>query len=207
MIWALFNDIIQRVLTFNKWEQREQLSKYLKSLNLPFGSKALDFGCGTGLFAMTFRKENLNYYGYDIDEQFVSYASFLYSKCKFTTSINNLEKEIPFDLIVTNCCFHHIDDQTLSIELSNIKRWLDNKGAFLMIDLLKPQNDSSILRRMFRKLEKGEYLRTLEDYKKILEQYFNIKKIDIEKSHLFSLKNNPIFNYLVIFKCKNKNLI
>lgn len=113
MTWAALNDLIQRIISLDKWEQRKNLTQRVQSLNLPRGSKVLDFGCGTGLFARVFMKMGLNYYGYDIDNRLISYARRLYRNCQFTASKEQLRKEAPFDLILANCCFHHIDSATL----------------------------------------------------------------------------------------------
>ena len=60
MMWAFFNDLIQRIITLNKWEQRRNLKKRVRSINLPKGSKVLDFGCGTALFTNVFTELGLN---------------------------------------------------------------------------------------------------------------------------------------------------
>ena len=103
----------------------------------------------------TFEKAGLKYYGYDVDKRLVSYAKLLHRSGEFTTEIEVLQKESPFELIVANCCFHHIEDEMLSGELSRIKNLLADDGTFIMIDLLKAENDNSILRGLFRKMEKG----------------------------------------------------
>ena len=206
MIWALFNDIAQRLITLNKWEQKRNFSEKLKALRLSPGSKILDFGCGTGLFCNVFTKEQFEYYGYDIDERLINYANSLYQKknCKFTASIEELTKEAPFEFILTNCCFHHIDDSTISDVLTEIQNLLDLNGIFLMIDILFAENDPSILRNLFRKLEKGAFIRKVDEYQKIVEQHFKVISSIVERSHLFSLKNNPIYNDLLILVCKKE---
>ncbi len=59
MAWAFFNDVMQRLITLNKLEQRRQLLARLRSLDVRPGGTALDFGCGTGLFAPTFQRAGL----------------------------------------------------------------------------------------------------------------------------------------------------
>jgi ubiquinone/menaquinone biosynthesis C-methylase UbiE len=202
MMWAALNDLIQRIITLDKWEQRSNLGERVRSLNLPKESKVLDFGCGTGLFARVFMKMGLNYYGYDIDNRLISYARRLYRNCQFTASKEQLRKEAPFDLILANCCFHHIDSATLREELIGIKRILSENGTFMMIDILFSENDPSLFRKLFRKLELGMHVRVIDDYRRIIEQHFSIIKTDIVRSHLFSIKNNPIYNDLAVFECK-----
>jgi SAM-dependent methyltransferase len=201
-MWAIFNDLIQRIITLNKWEQRRNLKKRVRSINLPKGSKVLDFGCGTALFTNVFKELGLNYYGYDIDTRLISYARHFYKGCQFVATKDELKYLGPFDLILANCCFHHIDTMTLFEELKEIKHILDLNGTFMMIDILLQPNDAFLLRSLFKKLEVGAYIRSYDDYRKIIEKYFRITKSDIERSHLFSIKRNPVYNDLCIIECK-----
>lgn len=204
MIWALFNDIAQRIITLDKWEQRSNLSIRLKKIQLPPGSKALDFGCGTGLFARVFKKEGLRYWGYDVDNRLITFASRLYPDYSFTTSRDVLEDEGPFDLVLANCCFHHIDDTLLSIELRRIKSLLADQGTFFLIDLILVENDASFLHRTFMKLEQGEHVRTVGDYHKHVERHFSVIRTQVERSHIFSFNNrlNPLYNDLAVIECR-----
>jgi SAM-dependent methyltransferase len=202
MIWALFNDILQRLLTFNKQQQKEYLFRLLRSLQLPPGRKILDFGCGTALFADVCRKAGCLYHGYDIDSRLISYASRLYDQGRFTDSREQLKKEGPFDLILANCCFHHIDDASLAEELEEMKALLKSEGTFIMIDILLPRNDHHLARRLFRKLETGAHVRSQEEYRALVEKQFIIRKSDIERSHLFSIRSLPIYNDLAILQCR-----
>lgn len=202
MLWAMLNDIAQRLITLNKIEQRRHLTDRLKSLNLTDGTKVLDFGCGTGLFARTFFKNNFRYLGYDIDEKLIDYASRLYKKCKFSTSSEYIKRESPFDLVVANCCFHHIDDLQLHIELERIREIIADNGIFMMIDMVRIEKPANPLHGLLMKLEQGKYLRSIAGYRNLIEQHFNIVKIDTQHSHPFSIKNNLLYYDFVIFECK-----
>jgi SAM-dependent methyltransferase len=202
MMRAALNDLFQRILTWNKDEQRAHLRRRIGALQLPKGGKVLDFGCGTALFATVFRDANLDYCGYDIDAGLIAYASYLYAHGRFMDSRNELKKESPFDLILANCCFHHIDDTTLAEELGQMKTLMKSKGILIMIDILLPRDDTFLPRRLFRKLERGAHVRSLEDYRSIIERQFRIRKSDIERSHLFSIRKFPIYNDLAVFECE-----
>lgn len=206
MIYALFNDCIQRIITLNKIEQRRNLLKNLKMLSLESGSKCLDFGCGTGLFAKVFTREQLYYFGYDIDKRLTDYANSLYqsNRCVFTASIGELKKQSPFNLIMANCCFHHIDDIAIHDVLTIINSLLDIRGTFLFIDILLNENDHSILQTVFKKIERGAYIRKAEDYQKFIEKYFTVINDGVERSHLFSIRGIPVYNDLTILVCKKK---
>jgi SAM-dependent methyltransferase len=202
MMRAAFNDLFQRVITLNKYEQRNRLRNRIDALHLPDGSKVLDFGCGTALFADVFKDAKFVYCGYDIDGRLITYASRLYSRDRFTASKAELKREGPFDLILANCCFHHIDDTPLAQELDGMKSLLKSEGIFIMIDILLPRDDNFLPRMLFRKMERGAYIRSLEDYRALVEKQFFIRKSGIERSHLFSIRNFPIYNDLAVFECK-----
>lgn len=202
MIQALLNDLFQRVLTINKLEQRKNLARNLKGLTLESGSRCLDFGCGTGLFTPVFTAIKLNYYGYDIDQSLLNYASRIYKNAHFVSSWNDLQSIAPFDLILANCCFHHIDASTLDTELHGISSLLADHGIFIMIDILFPLNDSHWFRYIFRKLERGAYIRTADGYSVQIRRHFEILEKKTERSHLFSLNKNPIYNDLFVLVCK-----
>ena len=202
MIQAALNDLFQRIVTLNKVEQKALLRSRLTALQLPEGRHVLDFGCGTALFAPVFRDAKLEYYGYDIDERLIAYANRLYDRGRFTNSQDDLRAVRPFDLILANCCFHHMDDVTLAEELVRIESLLNLTGILLVIDILLPREDSFLPRKLFRKLERGAYVRTLEDYRTLIEKRFLVQKCTIERSHLFSIRNFPIYNDLAVFECK-----
>ena len=204
MIRALVNDIAQRVLTANKYEQKKNLSKRLKRLELKQGAKILDFGCGTALFAKAFLDHGLSYYGYDIDSQLLSYARSLYKKAVFTSAKKQLSEIAPFDIIVANCCFHHIPDSAAGIELNWLVGLLSKGGLFILVDLLK-DHEPSFFHSLYMKLEQGEYLRTEQEYLQILKPSFDIVEIEHERSSVFSLPFavNPLYNDLVIVTLKN----
>jgi SAM-dependent methyltransferase len=201
MAWALFHDVAQRVISLNKLEQRRHLRERLRALALPEGALALDFGCGTGLFAPTFQAAGLRYVGYDIDPRLAGYARRLYGGARFVSIEEELRAAAPFDLIVANCCFHHIADDVLSSELGRMRSLLAHGGAFVMIDILLRDPDPSFLHRQFMKLERGAYVRRPEQYRALVEQHFHVRRVDQDRSHVFSLPQNSLYNDFVILEC------
>lgn len=201
MIWALINDLGQRAVSFNKWEQRKKLRARLEALALPPGSKVLDFGCGTGLFCGTFAAAGLAYHGYDIDGHIVSYAKRMHPGHVFASTRDEVARHGPFDLVVANCCFHHIADDTLAEELEWVKAVLADRGTFLLIDLITRPEDRSLLRRAFRTLERGAYLRRPEEYVAIAGRHLAVRSVGADRSYMLSIPGSPIYNDLVIVEC------
>jgi len=201
MIWALINDLGQRAMTLNKWEERRRIRRRLEALALPAGSKVLDFGCGTGLFASTFAASGLTYRGYDIDHGLVSFARRAHPGYVFVSTRDEVAGHGPFDLIVANCCFHHIADDALAEVLEWVKSILASRGTFLLIDIAAHPQDRSIVRRAFRALERGAFLRRDEEYVALVARHLAVRRVDPERSHVLSIPGNPVYNDLVIVEC------
>ena len=158
------DDIAQRVITANKRDQKENLRKMLRNLFSRKGAKALDFGCGTALFAPVFHELGFVYYGYDIDEDLLDHASRVYPYGRFVRTKLDLIGGHKYDVIVANCCFHHIGNACLSQELELISSLLLDDGVFFMIDILAPDVDRGWLHKQFMKLERGLHIRHEMDY-------------------------------------------
>lgn len=208
MLRAFANDMAQRILSANRMQPRRDLFQFVSGLKIEEGGRVLDFGCGTGLFAPTLAKKcGLIYTGYDIDEEFISYAKRLYPFGDFFSSRRDVESTRPFDLVTANCCFHHIPDAEALLETAFIRGLLKPGGTFLFIDILKVENDPSPLHRWFMKLEEGGFVRTQSQYAGLLSRSFVIKSTVIRRSVLFSLNFNscPIYNDLVFMECQINN--
>lgn len=204
MIKAAFNDLAQRVLTANKTEQRRHLRVVLDSVNPPPDGKALDFGCGTALFAGTVRDVGLRYWGYDIDDGLVSYAAGLYADCRFTSSLDELRNEAPFDLVLANCCFHHIGDEAAAELLAMLGGMLTENGRFVLIDIIRAGDNDSALHRLFMKLEQGMHVRPYDEYKRLVSGRFEIERETVNRAHLFSINGFPVYNDLAVLICRAK---
>ncbi len=207
---AFANDMVQRFLSANKRAQRRWLSQILDALDDgdTHTKKALDFGCGTGLFAATFLNHGYDYLGYDINAGAMDYAGLVHKDCCFTTSRQLLLETAPFDMILANCCFHHIDDAALMEELDFMEKILSDSGFFVMIDILKAGPDETYLHRMYMKLEQGKHVRLGNAYEKLVSRTFSIGARRINPARLFSMNwpGFPIGNDLLVLVCTKKNI-
>jgi 2-polyprenyl-3-methyl-5-hydroxy-6-metoxy-1,4-benzoquinol methylase len=201
MSGAFVQDIAQRIVSANKLDQRHNLREALTGLNLPEGAKVLDFGCGTALFSGTIRSLGLSYYGYDIDAGIIRYAARTQRGNSLSSSFSAMAPHGPFDVVISNCCFHHISDPDSMQELHRISRVLAPGGTLLFIDLLQDAGRVSSIRRLYNKLERGTHLRLIEGYEALLSQHFTIRARRVFRAFLFSLKGNPVYNDLAVFEC------
>ena len=204
---SLISDLGQRIVSFNKFQQRLNLTKKLIELDLPAGSFALDYGCGTGQFARIFRNLGLDYFGYDVDADLLHYAKWLHPQHTFVHTIEELLSMSKFDVILASCCFHHISDHELiSITLKNINRMMTESSVFFLIDILPLENNASHLRRIYNKLERGGFKRSEEQIEKLFKNYFVVESKNIIRSDLLSIdsKYNPVYNKLVMYNLKKR---
>lgn len=203
--WAAVFDLSQRLITANRAELRTMLRGHVRSLNVPRGGAVLDFGCGTGLYAGMLMNEGLRYHGYDIDTKFLDYASRLHPRGRFDSEWARVQAGGPFDLVMANCCFHHINDQDGAPAIERIASVLKPGGAFLFVDHIPPtQPRVSLLRRAFRRLERGYHIRVTADYVRLIEPWLKVESIGTERSHVLSIGSplNPFFNELVVLKSR-----
>ncbi|HXG70462.1 MAG TPA: class I SAM-dependent methyltransferase [Gemmatimonadaceae bacterium] len=202
MIWALTNDVMQRLATFNKRRQKQRLSALLSELDLPRGSRVLDFGCGTALFGQVFCDHGLEYCGYDIDLRLMNYAARLYPDFHFLTKRGDLTRMGPYALIVANCCYHHIHDEQLELETTQIHALLADNGTFLLIDLVAGADTISFLKRAYLRVEQGVKIRTSADYRRLLEPLFVIDLEETSAQPLWLLERSPLHQDLIVFRCR-----
>jgi SAM-dependent methyltransferase len=199
----LVSDVAQRVLTLNKLEQRRHLASCIERLNLPAGATVLDFGCGTGLFATTLHDLGLRYGGYDPDAAVVEYARRRYRDLRFVSTLQEAAASAPYDLIVANCCFHHISDADLRAKtLPAIAHLMHRDSVFILIDVLPLDKHASALRRVFNTLEVGDRKRTRQEFDAVLGDHFAIRDQRIRRTSAFSLAVavNPIYNDLIVYE-------
>src|ERR1700752_3815192 len=134
---AAFNDAAQRLLTGNKLQQRVAIERRLRGMPGLRRGRVLDFGCGTGLFERPLRRLGFEYVGYDVDAALLSYAARLRPASTWVSDWRDAAALSPYDLILANCCFHHIPDAELQREvLSGISSVMRPGSVFFLIDVL-----------------------------------------------------------------------
>lgn len=203
MVPAFLSDLAQRALTLNKLEQRRYLAASLRELRLPPGTTSLDFGCGTGLFARTLQRAGLQYCGYDPDAAAVRYASRIYPRLTFVSRLEDAARSGPFDVILANCCFHHItDDELLHATLPAIAGLMHRDSRFLLVDVLPLERGASTMRRIFNHFEQGDNKRTAAAIEQLLTGRFRIRSFDTRRFFALSasVRANPFYNDVIRYE-------
>jgi SAM-dependent methyltransferase len=200
---AFLSDAAQRLLTLNKLAEKQSLSSWLDRLMLPPGARLLDFGCGTGLFAPMLHGAGFRYVGYDPDPAVVAYASRRYHGPTFISQLEDAAAVAPFDVVLANCCFHHIsDDELRDATLPAIAAMMHRASTFMLLDVLPLESGASAIRRLYNLFEQGARKRTPAELDRLLAGHFTVRSRRVRRSFLLSAAAaaNPIYNDVVEFE-------
>lgn len=161
-----------RILTLNYFAIRRIINNFLKTGKY---HHVLDFGCGIGILAPLFTPKQ--YLGFDIDTKAIAYAKNKYPKYSFQVGdATKLKLQKKFDLILIVGVLHHLNNKEVKAALEVIKSLLLPKGKVILIEAIPPIHKWNILGHIFRSLDKGHYVRALENYQKLVDDSLAIEK-------------------------------
>jgi len=154
--------------------------------------KILEVGCSTGNAAQSIINMNDNdYYGIDTSEKYIQIASQNISKGKFyQMDASKLDfKNQFFDMLLISSVLHHMDDQTCKNCFNEAFRVLKNNGKVIISEPIIDQN--RIVSKILCKLDRGNYIRTPEEYKLLFMNF------SIEKSNLFRFGGHSFCSFVL----------
>lgn len=135
------------------------------------GMQVLDFGCGTGIIAENFRRDNISYLGVDLNRGRIGYAIKKNPTERFICgdiTQSDPNEGIDFTYIVAHGVLHHIEDNTIRELLSFFKsRGCRYFGC--MEPLLPVPWYTHPLAAVTCWLDDGNFIRPLEEYVTILQ--------------------------------------
>lgn len=142
----------------------------------------LDVGCGYG--ELSSRLDQVTYIGIDISPKYIKYANQQYGNfgrfiCGDITDDSVLEDLGHFDVVTIIGVLHHLSDNDCRKLLSTIKRILSATGRLVTLDGVFTQNQSAIA-RLFLRFDRGRFIRTEEQYRKLISEQFEISVGDIQ---------------------------
>lgn len=161
-----------RILSFNYFAVRKIISNVLRTQKY---KSVLDFGCGIGILAPLFSPKR--YLGFDIDARAIAYAKNKYPEYSFQVSdATKLRLHKKFDLIVVVGVLHHLNDREVRSALGIMKLLLASKGKAIIIEATPPIYRWNIFGHFLRTLDKGNYVRTIESYRSLVDGDLEIEK-------------------------------
>ena len=145
------------------------------------------------------KKEKVNYFGYDINPNYINYAkNKYYNKGKFFCkkfSKKEIKKLPKFDHVLLLGILHHLNDEEIASLMKLIKKVLKKNGNIITEDpiFLKKQNP---IAKIIITMDRGENVRSKTEYIKLIKKYFT--KI---KTYIYHQKFIPYTWY--VMTCKN----
>ena len=156
--------------------------KVIKKIINKKNVKVLDIGCGPAEILEYLPK--IKYFGYDINNDYISYAKKKFGDkgqfyCKKFT-VNELKKIPKFDYVILFGLLHHLEEIEIKKLLINIKKALKKNGKLITLDNVFIENQNLIAKFLI-KMDRGQNVRTKKEYIRIL--YKSFKKIKSQIIH------------------------
>ena len=162
----LYSFIQKLILKKSLNSDAASLLKIIKIKNI------IDIGCGESDVFNYFKiKKQLKYFGYEPNNYFIKKLKNKYKNKNlnfFNKSINEInfkEFDCKNSIILMIGVFHHLDDSLIKDFLSKTKNF-----KVISIDAVILPNQSLITKILYY-LDKGDFIRKINDYKKILPGY------------------------------------
>jgi len=178
----IFN-FLRRIIEFNfvsikktiikEFSLKEEEDK--KTFEKNAQKKILDVPCGTGEFCMLF--DPCSYIGIDISQKYIDYAKRTYKRTFYCRDArDNNFKDSSFDSVLVIGFLHHLDKPSIADVLKEIKRVLKQDGKMLLIEDSPINSKWNIIGKLLQKYDAGINIRFPNEYRRILEKDFLIKK-------------------------------
>ena len=187
----IFN-ILRNIVEFGFITPKKTIKAELNNINP--GQRILDLGCGTGEFVQLF--EDYDYHGIDNDLQYIEYAQRKYNSRKFyfMDASKMTFKDNYFNAVFIIGVLHHMDDELCGCIFKEIKRVIKKHGKIIIMENLNPESKTDFLGNLFRKLDNGNFIRTKEEYIKLLSNDFNINYTNSFRSGFIKYHIIQIYN-------------
>ncbi|NJP08454.1 MAG: methyltransferase domain-containing protein [Leptolyngbyaceae cyanobacterium RU_5_1] len=149
------------------------------------GDRILDIGCGPGDILSYLG--DVEYVGFDENPSYIESAKARFGDratlyCS-RVSTETLEQKAYFDIVLAVAILHHLDDME-ALQLCELARIaLKPSGRFISLDACYTQ-DQSPLARWIISHDRGQYIRTQEEYIKIASQVFSNIRVSIRHDRL-----------------------
>jgi SAM-dependent methyltransferase len=173
--------------------------------------RILEAGCSVGNIAAAFLGRGVDYVGMDIDESAINYAAKKFRRHPgFSFICGDLCRQKfqhDFDFIVFSAVLHHLDDATATGLLEFSREILAPQGVVLVSDPIQPRPADSALIKLYRKMERGRYVRTLEGLSDLVAKLRGLRVIQQACPPVTALPfwSKPTVSYFGLFLLKHRD--
>ena len=150
---------------------------------IPLGERkrVLEVGCGPGT-NLDVMPQGVSYVGCDLSASYVAYAQKKYAGrgIFIHAAVGELLElgQNDFDYVLASGLLHHLDDTQVNVLCREVSSVLRPGGRFIALEAIYCP-EQSFLERHYMSLDRGEYIRHVEEYVALLQGTF--PKIETSK--------------------------
>lgn len=155
--------------------RKKIISKIVKNKN----ASILDIGCGPAEIVEVVGAAD--YYGFDVNKNYINYAKKKYFDKKFfcsTFAANKIKKKKKFDYILLLGLLHHLSDKEAFVLFKEIKKVIKKNGVVVTLDNVYVKNQNFIAKKLID-LDRGCFVRNKTGYLSLLKSQFKIVNFKI----------------------------
>jgi SAM-dependent methyltransferase len=157
---------------YRAWQapfRERKLAPVLRHNDLSAVRRVLDVGCGPGTNAPHFR--GTDYLGLDLNPAYVARARARYGMRFEVADVRSWQvRDEPFDFILVNSLFHHIEDEGCDRILAHLATLLSDDGRIHVLDLVLPPDASPA--RLLARMDRGDHPRERRAWTQLLGRHF-----------------------------------
>jgi SAM-dependent methyltransferase len=144
------------------------------------GMRVLDIGCGPG--DVLAYMQSVDYWGFDTSQEYIAHAQSVYGgRAKFFCKelhAADLRDLPPFDVVLAMGLLHHLDNDIAKSLINMAAQALRPGGRLLTFDpCFEP--DQNFLARYLIKRDRGQNVRTRQEYEDLVKPSFDSYKISV----------------------------
>ncbi|HLB60995.1 MAG TPA: class I SAM-dependent methyltransferase [Patescibacteria group bacterium] len=124
----------------------------------------IDIGCGTGDFCLLFKSDE--YTGMDYNPRYIQYAQHRYPYSFITADVTTYPFSSHYDAALFISTLHHLSDTEVTSVFSKLTKIINK--VIIIVDL---NPDTSSLKLLLIKLDRGNHVRNDAEKSKLLEPF------------------------------------
>jgi SAM-dependent methyltransferase len=153
------------------------VSEYVKPKD---GDRILDLGCGPGHILLALPPD-VDYVGVDSSPDYIREARTKWGtrgEFRLADGRDPLSSDAPFDIVLVMGLLHHLDDAGCTIVFRNAATALARSGRLVTIEPACARSQSRVAGWLIA-WDRGQYIRTAEDYAERARASFGSVMIDV----------------------------